>query len=60
MVCKGKEPQKADVHLHSSYCPVSDQKLSQNDSVSRDSPGVFSPRVMCLTTMQIEGPTPGI
>ena len=25
MVCEGKEPEKADVHLHSSYRPVSDQ-----------------------------------
>ena len=60
MVYEGKEPEKADVHLHSSYRPVSDQKPSQNDSVSRDSPGGVSPRVMCLTTMQIEGPIPGI
>lgn len=25
MVCEGKEPEKADAHLHSSYRPVSDQ-----------------------------------
>lgn len=60
MVCEGKGPEKADVHIHSSCRPVSDQKLSQNDPISRDSPGGVSPRVMCLTAMQTEGHTPGI
>lgn len=55
MVCGRKDP----VHLHSSHCPLSIRSRVRWSCKQRFSEGV-SQRVMCLTTMQTEGPTPGM